>query len=91
MQNEKVTKFFESHPAIDEVHEALGVLFIEKKDAEAYLGGVSGYEMLTHTREKEATTDPDAMAKQQQKDIESALALAPESLDENAPKKGRKK
>lgn len=49
--NQKVISFFEKNPDVSEVHEALGILFTDKEDAQKYLGGISGHVVTTHTRE----------------------------------------
>lgn len=48
---EKVAEFFASHPDINEVYEALGVLFTEKEKAQKYLAGVAGRMVTAHGRE----------------------------------------
>jgi len=57
MQNEKLKEFFGTHPEIDEIHVADGVLFIDKKNADAFLK--SG-EVETFTREAvEGSPEPE--------------------------------
>jgi hypothetical protein len=43
-------EFFAANPQANEIYEALGHLFETKEGAERFLGGVIGYEVITHTR-----------------------------------------
>ena len=46
----QVNEFFEAHPENEEVHSALGILFVDKEAAEKILGGVSGHEVVTRKK-----------------------------------------
>lgn len=49
--NQQINEFFESHPEANEVHEALGRLFLDKSKATSFLAGVPGKVVTTYTRE----------------------------------------
>lgn len=53
-----VNHFFDTHPEHTEVHEALGVLFIDKEAADNYMGGVTGHEVKMHVRPVVETEPP---------------------------------
>jgi hypothetical protein len=48
---EKIQHFFDTHPDINIVYSALGVLFTDKEKANKYLAGVAGRAVTIHTRE----------------------------------------
>lgn len=69
MQNEKLKEFFSSHPHIDEVHIANDVLFIDKKNADAF--SKDAKKVKTFSREAlQQAQDADA-AKQKAADDEA--------------------
>ncbi len=47
---ERVAEYFASHPEAKECYEALGKVFAEKEKAQAYLGGVAGRLVTTHSK-----------------------------------------
>ena len=48
---ERVADFFATHPQADECFEALGKVFADKDKAQAYLAGVAGRLVTTHSRD----------------------------------------
>ncbi len=46
-----VKEFFDTHPGVNEVHEALGYLFLEKTEAEQLLAGTEGQKVTSYDRD----------------------------------------
>lgn len=49
-QNPRIAEFFEQHPGVNVCYEALGKPFIDKAKAQAFMAGVAGRVIVTHTR-----------------------------------------
>jgi len=88
-----VKNFFDTHPEAAEVHEALGVLFTSKEDADQFCAG-TGKVPVTHARQISVPDEEDqALADNEMKAaIEEEVQNEEEvdAVDEQKPKTKRK-
>lgn len=68
---DNVKEFFDKHPGVDEVHEAMGYLFIDADDAQKFCGG-TGVTPATYKREhfNHTVTEQDIINNPELKDID---------------------